>query len=111
MAEKKELNDEELESVNGGCGECAGLEDPGFNGFSGYVNMYSLIEGNEYWFVSERGKRYFRGRVERTWEKDNGIGTIRKHKIRITDDGSTSFYLDQSVELTGDSYAVYTRRG
>jgi len=107
MSDKKELKDEELENVNGGCGECIGLEDPGYSGYSGYLNMYSLEEGKEYWFVKDRGRRYFRGRVERTWEKNNGIGTIRKHKLSITDDGNTTFFLNQTIEITGDEYAVY----
>jgi len=114
MAEKKELNQEELEKVTGGC---YGLTDPKVPTFKGYQNMYSLDEKKEYYFVylHYEQQHWCKGKVIKTWEESTGWfnTTRRQHKIELTDVGS--LYLTNSVgdiiQLFGDNTAAYTSRG
>jgi len=85
MFDKKQLNEEELEKVTGGC---YGLDDPKIPSFSGYLNMYSLEEGKEYYFVylHYEQQHWCKGIVRKTGEVETGWfnATKRKHKIQLT---------------------------
>jgi len=114
MSEKKLLNEEELEKVTGGC---YGLDDPKVPTFKGYLNMYSLEEGKEYYFVylHYEQQHWCKGIVERTWEQETGWfnTTRRQHRIKLTDVGT--LYLTNSIgdviQVLGDNTAAYTSRG
>jgi len=114
MSLKKQLNDEELEKVSGGC---YGLNDPKTPSFSGYLNMYSLEENKIYYFVylHYEQQHWFKGKLLKTWEQETGWfnTTVRQHKIELIDVGTlyNTSKVGDIIQVKGDNTAAYTKRG
>lgn len=113
MSEKKELNQEQLEEVSGGSDN--GIINPNYPGFYGYVNMYSLTKGNEYYFVKGdyNNVKWFRAFVNDTYEHYAffGIGySVRYHDVRVTEAGNSSNSVGDEIAIVGDDYAAYTKK-
>jgi len=115
---KKELKEKELGKVVGG--------SHGKNGwyyfdeyFTGFVDMYHLEEGHEYYFVRDmvrdtdgnilEGTIWFKGRVLDSWE-DGGRYTKRKHKVEISVSCDRPHCAGEIAEIYGDDYAAYTTK-
>jgi len=112
MSEKKQLNKEELEKVTGGT---IGTQDPHYERFSGYVNMYCVSANKEYYFVNEQGNYaswfWYRGRVKKSEEEGWGF-TNRVHYIEITEEGTSgdAWNVGDTIKQYADYVAVYTTK-
>lgn len=105
---KKELSDEELDLVSGGK---IGTDDPHFPNFSGFVNMYCLKENQLYYFV-KGNDNWFRGVVQRTYEKSTGIfglQSLRTHVVTLVELGTLTgdWQPGYTITVCGDDTAVY----
>jgi len=98
---KSELLEEELDEVAGG----KKTKDYTVS-FSGPVDKYSLSVGTTYYFEGEGNK--WEGVVKATWEKDDGCGTVRTHRINIVYDFVNKHSCNEEREISGDTYNAYS---
>jgi len=113
--ERKELGQEQLEKVTGGCLGTDGYDTGGK--FTGFVDMYELHNtknfNKEYYFISWKyvGFDWFKAKLTNSYEAWNFFGTNCTHNVIITDPGTASaYYIGKEVEISGNSHAVYTTK-
>lgn len=98
---KKRLTDEQLEKVSGGYG----LDDD----YSGEVSKYDVVVGQSY-YVRNDYYVWFKGRLEKSWEKElTSCSTQRTHIYLIEDPGTalSSGYKGQHLEINADAYSFF----
>jgi len=115
MTEKKQLNDEELENVNGGSAGLDGIDTKGQ--FTGFLTMYELQDkkkfGQEFYFVykDKTGIYWFRAKLINSYEAWNWFGTtVSTHDLEVTESGNSGNRVGRKFESVASGLAAYTTK-